>query len=243
MERDLARTRTREALRQKASRGHVAGGKLYGLPQRQRGARHRRPQVRDRVKREIVPAEAALDPTDLFQEIARGRGFSRVAKGLNAEAVPCPAHDAAGPRAVSACWRSRPLPRPLVWGPALGRSRGTEVKQDVPASDGWCSSSRGCGSSPTICGGLPTPARPHAARIPAAHRRPLLGRPASPRRGCRTSWARFWTRGAVDRCTPRTDRPPGRTAAPLRLHDSPRSRRHLCPNAVSAPMDRLEGLG
>src|SRR5262245_23318021 len=71
MERELARTRTREALRRKASRGHVAGGKVYGYRNREvlgPGGK------RDHVERDIVPEEAALIRR-IFEEIAQGVGL------------------------------------------------------------------------------------------------------------------------------------------------------------------------
>ena len=80
MERELSRTRTREAMRSKASRGHVAGGKVYGY----RNVRHA-----DHVARVVDQAEAVI-VRRIFEEIAAGRGFARVAQRLNAEGIPCP---------------------------------------------------------------------------------------------------------------------------------------------------------
>ena len=80
MERELSRTRTREAMRSKASRGHVAGGKVYGY----RNVRHT-----DHVSRVVDQAKAAI-VRRIFDEIAAGRGFARVAQRLNAEGIPCP---------------------------------------------------------------------------------------------------------------------------------------------------------
>jgi site-specific DNA recombinase len=79
-EREAAQQRTREAMQSKAQRGHVAGGVCFG---------YRNVRTGDHVEREIIPAEAAIIRR-IFQEIAEGRGFARIAKGLNAEAVPCP---------------------------------------------------------------------------------------------------------------------------------------------------------
>jgi site-specific DNA recombinase len=80
MEREKARQRTRDAMQRKASRGHVAGGKVYG---------YRNLRTSDHVEREIVPEEAGI-LRRIFQEIADGKGFARIAKGLNADAIPCP---------------------------------------------------------------------------------------------------------------------------------------------------------
>jgi DNA invertase Pin-like site-specific DNA recombinase len=133
MERELARTRTRDALRRKAGHGHVAGGKVYGYSNRDViGAGG----GRDHVERDIVPAEAAVIRR-IFREIAEGRGFSRIAKGLNEEAVPCPAHGrgwaTSGVRelVLRDLYRGR-----IVWGRTRWVDRGgTKVKQDVPASE------------------------------------------------------------------------------------------------------------
>jgi site-specific DNA recombinase len=79
-EREAAQSRTREALRSKAQRGHVAGGVCYGYKNVRTG---------DHVEREIIPAEAAIIRR-IFAEIAQGRGYAVVAKGLNADAVRYP---------------------------------------------------------------------------------------------------------------------------------------------------------
>src|SRR5262249_19087405 len=80
MERELSRTRTREAMRSKASRGHVAGGLVYAY----RNVRHA-----DHVSRVIEPGEAAI-VRRIFADVAAGRGFARIARQLNAEGIPCP---------------------------------------------------------------------------------------------------------------------------------------------------------
>src|SRR5215470_1665327 len=130
MERELARTRTREALRRKAGRGHVAGGTVYGYRNREvlgSGGK------RDHVERDIVPEEAALIRR-IFEEIAQGWGFCRIAKRLNAEGVPCIAHgrgwatSAIREIALRDLYRGR-----LVWGKTRWVDRGgTKVKEDRP---------------------------------------------------------------------------------------------------------------
>ena len=79
-EREAAQVRTREAMRSKAGRGHVAGGKVYG---------YRNVRSADHVERVIVAAEADAIRR-IFREIAEGKGYARVAQGLNADHVPCP---------------------------------------------------------------------------------------------------------------------------------------------------------
>jgi DNA invertase Pin-like site-specific DNA recombinase len=80
MEREKAVQRTRDAMRRKAERGHVAGGTVYGYDN------HR---VADHVERRINPAQAEV-LRRIFREIAGGRGFTRVAKALTADGIPSP---------------------------------------------------------------------------------------------------------------------------------------------------------
>jgi len=80
MQREQARERTRDALRRKAERGHVAGGLVYGY-RNVRGDGH--------VLRELVAAEADV-VRRIFLEVAQGRGFLRIAQGLNLDGIPCP---------------------------------------------------------------------------------------------------------------------------------------------------------
>jgi site-specific DNA recombinase len=79
-EREAAQARTTEAMFGKAGRGHVAGGRVFG---------YRNVRTGDHVERVIVDAEADTIRR-IFREIAEGRGYAKVAQGLNAEAVPCP---------------------------------------------------------------------------------------------------------------------------------------------------------
>jgi len=79
-EQEKAVQRTREAMRRKAERGHVAGGVCYGYENR---------RVGDHVEREIVPAAAEV-MRRIIQEIAAGDGFCRIAKRLNDERTPGP---------------------------------------------------------------------------------------------------------------------------------------------------------
>src|SRR5438128_2306290 len=78
-------------MHRKAARGHVAGGKVYGYRNREittAGADGR--PVRDHVVRDVVAEEAAIIRR-IFREVAEGRGFARIAQGLNADDVPSPA--------------------------------------------------------------------------------------------------------------------------------------------------------
>jgi DNA invertase Pin-like site-specific DNA recombinase len=80
MEREKAVQRTRDAMRRKAERGHVAGGRVYGYDNQ---------RVGDHIERAVNPGQAEV-VRRIFREIAEGRGFTRVAKGFTAEGVPSP---------------------------------------------------------------------------------------------------------------------------------------------------------
>jgi site-specific DNA recombinase len=81
MEREKARQRTYDALRRKAERGEVTGGRTYGYDTASGGD--------GKVVRRINPVEAAI-VRELLEGYVAGRGFTRLAKALNARAVPPP---------------------------------------------------------------------------------------------------------------------------------------------------------
>lgn len=78
MAREQSRERTRDALRRKVERGHVAGGMVYGY-RNVRGEGH--------VTREIVFEDAEV-LRRIFREIAAGAGYLKVAQSLNAGGSP-----------------------------------------------------------------------------------------------------------------------------------------------------------
>src|SRR5262245_23295641 len=80
-EREAGQQRTREAMRSKAARGHVAGGSLYGYRNVRAAGGH--------VERVIVEAEAQIIRR-IFEMTAAGVGYQRIARRLNEEAVPAP---------------------------------------------------------------------------------------------------------------------------------------------------------
>jgi site-specific DNA recombinase len=234
MEREKARQRTRDALHRKASRGHVAGGKVYG---------YRNVRAEDRVTRVIVPEEAAVIRR-IFTAIAGGRGFTRIAKDLNAEAVPCPARGrgwaTSGVREIvlRELYRGR-----IVWGRTRrvhrGGTRGSErrppsewLTQEAPevrivAEELWGAAH----------------ARLDATR--AAYRRltngRLVGRPASATRTpyLLSTLLACGTCGGPMHATKRT----GQRAQPRYYYVCTTHRvrgDHLCANALSAPMERLD---
>jgi site-specific DNA recombinase len=80
MHREQAVQRTRDAMRRKAERGHVAGGTVYGYENR---------RVADHVERVVHPVQAEVIRR-IFRDVAAGDGFCRIAKRLNAEGIPSP---------------------------------------------------------------------------------------------------------------------------------------------------------
>ena len=127
-------------MQRKASRGHVAGGLVYGYRNREITATGPNGQtIRDHVEREIIPAEAAT-VRRIFEEIAQGRGFARIAKGLTADGIPSPrlrqgwAPSGVREMVFRDLYRGR-----IVWGKTKWVDRGgTKVKQDRPESE-WLS--------------------------------------------------------------------------------------------------------
>jgi DNA invertase Pin-like site-specific DNA recombinase len=134
-EREAAQARTREAMRSRAERGHVAGGKVYGY----RNVRT------EHVAREIVEAEAEVIRR-IFREIAAGRGYARVAQGLNADAVPAPQ----GRRWAMTCVREMVF-RPLYRGGSSTARRGGSTAA-AGSSRCACPSPSGSPSRPPTCG-------------------------------------------------------------------------------------------
>src|SRR6266851_1058996 len=137
MHREQSRQRTRDAMRRKAERGHVAGGQVYGYVNHEitRPGRDGR-QARDYVELRIHEQEAAVIRR-IFAEIAAGRGFITIAKGLTADGIPAPrAHRGwAGSGVREMVFRS--LYRGHV---VYGKTRwadkgGTKVKVKVPESE------------------------------------------------------------------------------------------------------------
>ena len=80
MEREKAQARSRDDGRARAGKEYAAGGVVFG---------YRNVRVNSHVEREIVPAEAEVSRR-IFGEIDAGRGYAKVAQGLNADRLPCP---------------------------------------------------------------------------------------------------------------------------------------------------------
>lgn len=109
MERERARVRTYDAMVPKAKAGHVTGGRVFGydnvdIPSTVVDAQGQ--AKRSHVELRINEAEAEI-VRKIFRLYAEGRGFTTIAKTLNAEGAPCP--------------RPRPLTRPHGWAPSSVR--------------------------------------------------------------------------------------------------------------------------
>lgn len=126
IEREKARQRTRDALLRKASKGYVAGGKVYGYVNE---------RMNDHVELRIHPEQAEA-VRRIFRRIADGKGFLRVAKGLTADGVPSPRGNGWSASAVREMvfrdlYRGR-----LVWGRTRWVDKGgTKKKRDTPESE------------------------------------------------------------------------------------------------------------
>jgi site-specific DNA recombinase len=128
MHREQSRERTRDALRRKAERGHVAGGCVYG---------YQNVRADGYVARVIDPAQAEV-VRRIYRETVGGRGFLRIAQGLNRDGLP-------GPRGLP--WAASTLRamvfRDLYRGrPVWGRTRwvdvgGTKRKVRVGDASTW----------------------------------------------------------------------------------------------------------
>jgi site-specific DNA recombinase len=127
LEREKGRARTREALKHRAERGDVAGGVCFG---------YKNVRTDGRVRREIIPDQLQVVKR-VFEEVAAGRGFSRVAKGLNQDGIPSPARGrgwASG--GVRAIVLNDLYIGKIIWGRTRWIDRGgRKVKVRTPESD------------------------------------------------------------------------------------------------------------
>jgi DNA invertase Pin-like site-specific DNA recombinase len=169
MEREKAVQRTRDAMRRKAERGHVAGGRVYGYDNQ---------RVGDHIERVINPVQADV-VRRIFREIAEGRGFTRVAKGFTAEGIPSP-HPGRGWAATAVrrsgrSWRRRRSGSSTK--PCGGRRMGAwtgRVRSTYAARTASCGGGRRPVSMPSICspgswcaGSAAGPCTPPNARVSA----------------------------------------------------------------------------
>ncbi|HMR79682.1 MAG TPA: recombinase family protein, partial [Polyangiaceae bacterium] len=132
MEREKVSGRTREHLQSKARRGLVAGGKCFGYANR---AVHDGDQ-RIHVEQDVDPKQAEVVRW-IFQQYSDGWGVKRIAKDLNARAVPSPRAGKRGtgswsPSVVWEMVRNERYRGVLVWGRTQkGYSGGTKVRRQT----------------------------------------------------------------------------------------------------------------
>ncbi len=128
MAREQSRERTRDALRRKAERGHVAGGMLYGY-RNVRGDGH--------VTRVIVPEEAEVIRR-VFGEIAAGAGYLAVAQTFNGEGLPGPRQRSWAASSIRAMVFNPLYRGEIVWGRTRWADQGgTKRKLDVTDKRAW----------------------------------------------------------------------------------------------------------
>jgi DNA invertase Pin-like site-specific DNA recombinase len=132
MHREQSRERTRDALRRKVERGQVAGGKVYRYQNVEIRGDHGQ---RLHVLRVIEPAEAAL-VRRIFEGIAAGHGFKRLAKTFDAEGLRGPRGASWSPTMIRELVH-RPLYRgQVVWNKTGWVDRdGTKVKVARPPAE------------------------------------------------------------------------------------------------------------
>lgn len=130
VERENIARRVRGALAQKAQRGLVTGGKVYG---------YRNVRSDDGVHYEVDEAEAVI-VRELYQRHAAGESARAIARALNARGVPSPRADGGGTGSwcmgtVLAILRSERYRGSATWGRVGSRyrdgSRITERREDV----------------------------------------------------------------------------------------------------------------
>jgi site-specific DNA recombinase len=139
MERDQARKRTRDALLAKARKGFVTGGNVFGYDNIEISDEAGR---RQHVIRHINADEAAIIHR-IFKSVASDMGLKKIAKVLNAEAVPAPRPRRAGrPRSWSASSIRWILFNPLyagriVWGRVRKRNSWGQKQQNRRPQTDW----------------------------------------------------------------------------------------------------------
>lgn len=127
MERELARARTREAMRAKAKAGHVAGGKVYGYMNVREGS--------NSVRR-VNEAEAEI-VRRIFKLTADGYGLLRIAKTLNAEGVPSPRGDGWATTAIREMLRRDLYRGRIVYGKTQWADKDGTKKKVAVSAEKW----------------------------------------------------------------------------------------------------------
>ena len=143
LEREKARQRTYDAMQRRAKAGHVTGGRVFGYDNvevlSEPDAQGRK--VRQRVDRRINEREAAI-VRRIFELCAGGTGYTRIAKTLNAERVPCPRPQRGRPAGWAPSSINEILHRPLyrgeiVWNQTRKRDRWGQHRQHTRPDAEW----------------------------------------------------------------------------------------------------------
>lgn len=143
LEREKARQRTADAMTRKARAGHVTGGRVFGYRNvpiygeaDTQGQAHR-----IRVERQIDDSHAAVIRR-IFTLCAEGRGYSGIAKALNADGAPCPRPQQDrpagwGPSSVYEVLHRRLYLGEIVYGQTRKRDRWGQHKQHARPESEW----------------------------------------------------------------------------------------------------------
>jgi site-specific DNA recombinase len=130
------RVKTREAMRSKAARGYVAGGKVLGYQNVREGSN---------VRHAIDESQAAI-VRRIFELCAEGKGLLKIAKRLNEDGIPNPTgQDRLGSKKAGKWWSSTGIREILhrdryrgliIYGKTSWQDKGGQkVKGDVPESE------------------------------------------------------------------------------------------------------------
>ena len=128
LEREKIASRTREHLENKARRGLVVGGKIYGYD----NVGVFEGEKRVRVEYKVNVAQAATI-REVFERYARGEGLKSIAKDLNARGIPSPRGKGWAQSALSPMTQNERYRGVLTWGrQAKGYRAGTKVRRPAP---------------------------------------------------------------------------------------------------------------
>jgi site-specific DNA recombinase len=138
LEREKARQRTYDAMHRKAKAGHVTGGRVFGYDNVEVVGLDGK---RSHVVRRINEGEAAI-VRRIFEMCAAGTGYTRIAKTLNAEGVPCPRPQQGRPSGWAPTSVHEVLKRPLyvgaiVWNQTRKRNRWGQHRQSNRPGADW----------------------------------------------------------------------------------------------------------
>lgn len=129
-EREGVTSRTREALKTKAEKGYVTGGRVFGYDNVREPTGDGRSFVRS-----VVNEAQALIIREMFERKARGEGLKAIAKALNERGVPSPRGRGWAPSAIREMLRNEKYVGVYVWGRfQKGYRGGTKVRTETDES-------------------------------------------------------------------------------------------------------------